>query len=182
MAIGMKYRIRFRAHYGSPIEMKYELASYGIPTQLLPIDADGQLDMDAFRRDIQERRELENARERQLAESFVGTIRHPDRYDVLLGRGRPYQEFPGNNNLAQLVELRQDDYEVGTRYEKAVLVLDVMQQIRELNGKFLRRLEVGENVVWEEVDEEVAKEKVGNTFRTKRKLEKRKQDKKRKDL
>jgi hypothetical protein len=166
---------------GSPIEMKYELASYGIPTQLLPINADGQLDMDAFRRDMhQERRELEKAREQQRTGS--GTIQHPARYDVLLGRGRPYQEFPGNNNLAQLVELRQDDYEVGTRYEKAVLVLDVMQQIRELNGKFLRRLETGDNVVWEEVDEETAKEKVGNTFRTKRKLEKRKQDKKRKDL
>ena len=266
------------------MEMKYDLLSYGVPTQLLPIDGDGRLEMIAFMNEIEERKEIEKRRieekrkqpqhiqsmlaemELEIMESsttitttvhddddqpvpitdipasaspvpssmsmsdgevMIGpktnttntnpattttgvVVDHPAKFDVLLGRGRPYQEFPGNNNLAEQIGFRQDDYERGTRYEKAVLIQDVVQQIHGVNGRFLRRKEIfgrleeylspeeqqpelqkstgnGNSnshvivdVLWEEVDLETAKEKVSNTFRTRKKMEKRKLEKKNK--
>lgn len=49
----------------------------------------------------------ETQRRDRLASSNI--IEHPSRYDVLLGRGKPYQDFPGNLRLNHMVDLRGKD-------------------------------------------------------------------------
>lgn len=189
---------------GSPVEIQYELGSYGIPTYAMPFDVNGRFSLDVYQRELKERIALEE--QRKLALKNSGRIDHPSSYDVLLGRGRPYQEFPGNIHLAALVEQNQHAYETGERNEKQVLAKFVTDQILEKGGRFLKRPEnyetssttkpddttssscdatmnggVDSNTsaicycAWELVDDETIKVKIGNSFRTKRKLEKRKE-------
>ena len=46
-------RARFRVHFGSQIECLYQLATFGIPPSLLPIDGRGSLDLTEHRKWIQ---------------------------------------------------------------------------------------------------------------------------------
>jgi hypothetical protein len=65
----------------------------------------------------------------------------PNEYDVLLGRGRPYQDFSGNQYLIKLVDVIRNCY-TGTndRQEKRYLAMSVLAQIESKGGRFLKRI------------------------------------------
>ena len=64
----------------------------------------------------------------------------PKPVDVLLGRGRPFQDYLGNIRLAQLVEDKRNNYQLADKHEKTG---------------------------WKEVSDLVAPDKVSQTFCTK---------------
>jgi hypothetical protein len=65
--------------------------------------------------------------------------------------------------LAELIEKHQDVYRTTKRGGKFQVSEDILQKVREYNGRFLKKKE-GEDV-WKVVDDEEAREKVSQGFR-----------------
>ena len=124
------------------MEMKYALLNYGIPAQSLPFDDSGRLIDDDFKVQVAKRREWEEQIKQQQDSS--GVIEYPTRFDVLLGRGKPYQDFPGNVRLNQIVELRFVAYEESTLSEKTEIAIEIVHAIKGMGGRFLTRATVNE--------------------------------------
>lgn len=123
--------------------MKYALLGYGIPVDVLPLDNAGYVIHERFENQVSLRRKVEEERNEILAASNV--IDCPTQYDVLLGRGKPYQGFPGNVRLNQLVELQNTAYEEMNKTGKTAIVLEIVHAIHKLGGRFLRKTNAATN-------------------------------------
>jgi hypothetical protein len=91
-------------------------------------------------------------------------IAEPGVFDVLLGRGKPIQENPGNRILRQIVDFHSRSYLCAARKDKKGIAQDIVLAMKANGNRFLRQNYVKE--CWEEVDNEVAKEKVCHCFRS----------------
>ena len=213
MGMGKDTRLRFRAHYGSPMESKYALMQFGVPIHTVPWDEDGPLtqpgnkinspkknegtttndddtkesppktlkeyipwSLSERRRIEQQEREKREQLERGKAlsddtdSSSTNVIfPYPLERDVLLGRGRPYQEWPGNVHLVKLVDEVRDQYlEATDRFDKTLLTMDIVAKVQADGGRFLQRLDGTKVKGWQQVPNDVARDKVSHTFRTKK--------------
>jgi hypothetical protein len=178
-------RARFRAHYGSRLECEYALQSFGIPTHLLPYTTEGQLKIGYHKKWIQRRIIMEQELER--CNVFSG-IELPRPNDILLGKGKPIQNHPGNRRLLELAVLYLDEYNQADRKggrsnvaRKIIQELlypstygqqhDKMDHTGGGRARFLQRREDKlDSGWWEEVtDEDIMVEKALNAFRGVRK-------------
>ena len=89
----------------------------------------------------------------------------PADVDILLGRGKPFQNHPGNQRMLSLVDKYKERYQSAERKEKHDIVEEVMGIISGSGGRFLRRVDY-ENY-WVEVTHAIAYRKVGHAFRSK---------------
>jgi hypothetical protein len=162
-AIGKEGRVRFRSHFGSHMEVQYSLMSFGIILKNFPFDADGNLRPESRPTFLEQRREIEKAQ--QQTTDRTGEI-HLTGKDVLLGRGRPIQDFPGNVALTRLVDEHIEEYRATAKRagQKAAICERVTRLILENGGRFVTRSK-GPEEKWVEVDFQKAKEKVGHNFR-----------------
>jgi hypothetical protein len=97
-------------------------------------------------------------------------INNPSSFDVLFGRGKPYQEHEGNRRLHQCVEYYRPSYCRSQRRDKMVIAQTIVRLIKESSqhpGRFLRRLKGPEEEYWCEVSDTVAREKVSHALRAK---------------
>jgi len=85
--------------------------------------------------------------------------------DILLGRGKPFQNHAGNQRMLGLVDKYRERYQQAERKEKHDIVEEVMGIIGGNGGRFLRRVDY-ENY-WIEVSHAIAYRKVGHAFRSK---------------
>jgi hypothetical protein len=118
---------------------------------------------------LSNRKDVEEKRARVTAKPKAeGRIDHPRSADVVLGRGRPFQEFPGNVRLAFLIEQQRQVYQALDRLNKTALSLEIVKLVKNTGGRFLKRCEddIGG---WIEVADDVARDKVSHGFRTKTK-------------
>jgi hypothetical protein len=83
--------------------------------------------------------------------------------DVLLGRGKPIQERPGNVRFRDMVDKHLDKYEYGEKGAKLKVVAHIIHIVNADGGRFLKELEDGG---WIEVDAATARAKVSHTFRS----------------
>ena len=68
-------------------------------------------------------------------------ILYPSEYDVLLGRGRPFQEWAGNKYLVRCVDDVRDKYtNLSDKFEKTLLTMDVLAKIHDKGGRFIQRV------------------------------------------
>ena len=139
--------------------------TFGIPVQGFPISDDGELKTNIHSKWISRQRRKEEILER--GDGF-DKIALPGRYDVVVGRGKPYRTYTGNVWFLQLIEERQEAYRMAGRGDKAVIVKDVIETVRQ-RGRFVSRETGG---WWVEVDEDTAIEKVSGAFRTMRRKQK----------
>jgi hypothetical protein len=98
-------------------------------------------------------------------ETTKASIITPSRYDILFGRGRPIRENPGNVGLLFLVEQKSLVYEAADKQEKTRIALEIVRMQKAKPSRFLKKNASG---VWEEVDADMAREKVSHAFRTMR--------------
>ena len=89
----------------------------------------------------------------------------PADVDILLGRGKPFQNHPGNQRMLSLVDKYKERYQAAERKEKHDIVEEVMGIIEGSGGRFLRRVDY-ENY-WVPVQHSIAYRKVGHAFRSK---------------
>jgi hypothetical protein len=162
-AMGRAGRLRFRAHQGSALEIQYALLTFGIPIKDFPIHmgGDGPKVLEKYHKRLKER----EARELYFEdEHLLDThIYCPSPLDVLCGRGKPFQEHAGNVCLADLIDKHQDVYRRTKRGGKSEVSEDILQKVREYDGRFLKKKEGEDN--WKVVNDDEAREKVSQGFR-----------------
>eukprot|EP00339_Tiarina_fusa_P004924 CAMPEP_0117013002 /NCGR_PEP_ID=MMETSP0472-20121206/10810_1 /TAXON_ID=693140 ORGANISM="Tiarina fusus, Strain LIS" /NCGR_SAMPLE_ID=MMETSP0472 /ASSEMBLY_ACC=CAM_ASM_000603 /LENGTH=482 /DNA_ID=CAMNT_0004716191 /DNA_START=113 /DNA_END=1561 /DNA_ORIENTATION=+ len=166
-AFGKNVRFRVRAHFGSDLEMQYSLMTFGIFCHYLfhSAEDDGRREL-VQRQHIQRRREIERKAEEADAEEETRSdiILQPGPHDVLVGRGRPYQEYIGNQRLSRLVESHSERYRnMEDRFEKSCILLEIVKTVRDSNGRFLQKTAGG----WKVASDKVAREKTCSAFRSK---------------
>jgi hypothetical protein len=148
---------------GNHKEVQQKLATFGILPQSLPVSEDGELKLDNHQEWLQMRRVVEEE-EVELDETKSSIIT-PSRYDILFGRGRPIRENPGNIGLLFLVEQKSLVYEAANKQEKTRISLEIVSMQKAKPSRFLKK---NANGLWEEVNEDMAREKVSHAFRTMR--------------
>ena len=85
--------------------------------------------------------------------------------DILLGRGKPVQNRPGNVRFREMIDKHVDKYDEGETGNKIIVSANVVRILKEKGGRFLKELKDGG---WFEVDEATARGKVSHAFRTRR--------------
>ena len=156
--------VRFRSHCGSALENQYALLSYGIPPW--PIDEKGAIKSEVFEKDLEERRKREEAAKQQELEEVKKTnmVPYPSPEDVILGRGKPFHQYPGNQRMAALISLHRDQYQrASERLEKICITTNVVKHLQETGTRFLHRTPQG----WVIADNQAALDKVGRALRNK---------------
>ena len=166
LVVGHQVRIRFRSHFGSHLEVQYALMTFGLPMKSIPIRDDGTLKPELNEQYLRERHEKDKKFRRQEEDESRngGIILYPNPNDVLLGRGRPFQQYTGNQRFNRIIDVHRERYQkIGDRFEKTCLSMDVVKLVQDSGGRFLQRAQSG----WERVTDFVAREKVSHSFRTK---------------
>ena len=141
--------------------------SYGIPLAAFPINTDGTLKTAWNRRLLEVQREKEDQETSRIAavERGKGVVFFPTQKDILLGRGKPYQDYPGNISLGKFVEAHRNRYQKATAHlEKLCIATNVVHMIQESGCRFLKRKE---GIGWVIQEDSVAIQKVGQSLRAK---------------
>eukprot|EP00980_Cylindrotheca_fusiformis_P014697 scaffold4002_cov85-Cylindrotheca_fusiformis.AAC.3 len=151
---------KFRIHCGSDMECLYKLASFGIPRDSLPLSADRfQLDNRHHWAWYQQRQQLERNQPSTVLSSSVHQAVVPGQNDVLFGRVR---NNGGNRALRKMVSALLEEYNASPKKYKTRMAEQVMKEIGNIGGRFLKLNSAGE---WEEVSHVEALEKTAKTFR-----------------
>jgi hypothetical protein len=107
-------------------------------------------------------------KDREMVASIVSE-RKISEYDVLLGRGKSFDQHPGNLFFRSWIDRLQSQYDQAPdRTSKTSICKEIVQKIHDRNGLFLQLKEGthGKNVVWMEVSDLTARNKVANCFRS----------------
>ena len=155
---GQQIRTRTRLHTGMHTECQYSLMSFGIPVHLLPITPEGELKKILHTKWLAKRKVKE---EEENSSKGSGKIDLPTMTDVLLGKGKPIQQHAGNVRLRHLVENQLDAYLKMRKGDKSVMARQVVEAVKQGNGRFLKKDRDG---WWVEIDEELARDKVIKSF------------------
>ena len=129
---------------------------------MLPFGPDGNFTTQPFLSFLEKRKMKES--QYQAMEEGKGMILYPNSEDVLMGRGRPFQQFVGNLNLNRIVAEHQEEYNKVDRKSKTRLTRRIVQLIKDGNGRFLKRdseMDGG----WVVVTDAQAREKIAHAFR-----------------
>jgi hypothetical protein len=127
---------------------------YGI-TGIIPIGKDGRIQNEAMEQWIQRRREIESA----LPIEGKKVVPQPE--DVLLGRGKKVQAFPGNLKFRGKIEANRRTYDNSSKFEKSVLIEAILRSVKDSGGRFLQQGTKG----YFEVDDDVARKKISHAWR-----------------
>jgi len=165
VVMGKELRVRQRCHFGSKSEAERSLLTFGIDLSDCLTPGEGVQARDKLMRHIESRR-VKEALEKQKRdhEALVsGIIDFPGKFDVLMGRGRPFLGWEGNVRLSKLIHKNAERYMENkiNRVEKTMLAVKIVQIIQISGGRFIQRTENG----WKEVDDKMAKEKVSQGLR-----------------
>ena len=96
----------------------------------------------------------------------IGIIR-PNTQDILLGRGKPIQEHPGNEAMRALVEEHKERYNQLPRDRRGLVANELIRQLQEERGaRFLKRDEFYSSG-WIVASESEAYEKICHSLRSK---------------
>ena len=135
--------------------------TFGIPVDDFPISSEGEIRTTGHLKWMQRQKQKEDILH------FTGSfdkIGLPGRYDILVGRGKPFQSHSGNICMLQLIEQHMKEYENAGRGEKTSIAKRLVKKL-QMKGRFLARDNDG---WWVRVSDEIAVEKVSGGFRSSR--------------
>jgi len=145
------------------MEWCYELMTYGIPIDSLPYTAEHKVKLKNHLEYLKLRQTYEDYRLKN-PETATEMVYVPSNNDVLLGRGKPIQIFPGNIKLQRLVDSFLAQYHVSTKQQKTSLAEQIVAMTEEQGGRFLSK----ETGIWMRVSPAEARDKVSHVFRHRR--------------
>jgi hypothetical protein len=91
--------------------------------------------------------------------------------DVVFGRGRGFQDHPGNQRMRDMIEKYKTQYHSLKREGKRKLVESVYKEIKDGGGRFLKKLNGEyEEDIWVVVDRPIAFQKVSHTMRCRKSI------------
>ena len=148
---------------GSYTEWMYKLMCYGIPHNLIPLTSEYKLKI---------KNHLDYLEMRMIAEnpmngsdgSKIKMIDLPSNNDVLLGKGKPIQEYRGNQKLSLLVDTLVEQYDTKSKSEKTAMAAEIVHKVKASKGRFLSK----DSGIWTEVSDDMARDKVSHMFRHQR--------------
>jgi hypothetical protein len=143
---------------GTDMECIYNLMTFGIPSDVLPILPSGEHRLEGHHELIRRLRKEEEL------DDHVDRVVLPGSFDVLLGRGKPLQKHAGNLRYHHIIENDHDRYERAMKLEKTHISKFIVEKINGSGGRFLKQDEAG----WVEIDDAAARYKVSHTFRNHR--------------
>jgi hypothetical protein len=153
-------RAKTRVHFGTLLECLYNLQSFGIPTDSIPMTSGGKVKTKAFLEWLDMRRTRE---EFERSEDCPEVYEIPLNKHVLLGRGKPLQKHVGNMRLINIVDEYIQKYDrCEKKLEKTAMASDLVQNIK---SKYDTAFLCKESGVWIEVHDDAAREKVSNLLR-----------------
>jgi hypothetical protein len=135
--------------------------TFGIPVDSLPVTYEGELKTNTHAKWVV-RQEVKDS-------TLMCTGKHegidlPSRNDVILGRGKPCQDHPGNIQMRDLVDIHLDDYKSSKILgQKTALAEKIVASIKQSSCQFLKRNADGWGL---DVPNEEAVVKVLKTFKT----------------
>jgi hypothetical protein len=146
-----------------------ELATFGIPGNLLSADPRAEASIRSHHEWLETRKRQEEREEiaskTDMHKKKLARVSTAGKYDVLFGRGKAIQEHAGNQRCRDLVETHVGQYEKGNRLEKTLLAETIVRKVKDASGRFLRQAPGGG---WQEVDNDTARDKIAHAFRTQR--------------
>ena len=90
--------------------------------------------------------------------------------DILFGRGKGFQNHPGNQRMREIIDKYKRQYHSLKRSEKRKMVENVYKEITANGARFLKK--VSDENAFVKVDEPVALQKVSHTLRCRKGTEK----------
>eukprot|EP00536_Pseudo-nitzschia_multiseries_P006407 jgi/Psemu1/304094/fgenesh1_kg.135_\ len=162
-ALPKQFRIRSRVHMGSIEECSYNLMTYGIPSDQIPIKSSGIIKCADHKKFIAFCQEREDALFRN-GSGFRGIL-CPSSKDIIVGRGPRIKNHIGNETYRSLLQSRYEEYNSASITQKKQIAFDVIREIRAYGGRFLVPTKNG----WIETDDASARSKVSIAFRDVRK-------------
>ena len=194
-----KIRARIRIHWGGHKKCLEELSTFGIPKDGFPMSPplyeptnENQVSW------VKERYRYENSlytgslhtggsaaasdpaatpppkrTTTTITTSKIGNGNQPpSELDVVFGRGRSIQDYPGNKKFRAILDKKKNEYDNLSKFGRTDLAASIIQQIKNDGGRFLKKKDSGGEACWEEVELKEARAKVTMAFRSRRKLAK----------
>ena len=133
--------------------------TFGIPGHVLPFNKDGEL-----HEKTKEKTKLIRRHEQNVPKGK--RVRVPESFDVLLGRGKPLQDNPGNVRYRHFIEESNERYTKASRHLKTAISERLLATVKAQGGRFLKQDENG----WTEADHKEARAKISHSFRSLRSI------------
>lgn len=181
--------VRTRLHYGSNMELQYQLQSHGIMLKTCPVDSAGETRQDILNVWYEKHlvymesrggsvgglRDTYKVRTTSIVGSRGSIGKENLRVqtvvigcnDVLLGRGKGSQDHPGNVRFREVLNGHRDVYDKAPRKKRRIIANELALMLRS-NGVRFHKLNEGKQWV-EETDSKAVEDKIGQLFRSIRK-------------
>jgi len=165
--------VRFQSHFGSLSACLQSLRRFGIPQEILPLDAQGNLDVSDFRESlIRYGIQMGDGRKDRKGSEFpVRTlpIQFPLDNDILLGKGKRSDKFRGNRLFRKAIAENSDAYNSSSdRLVKLATVQLIYFRLLQSGCRFLAPVQrdgIADPCEWMVIPEEDAFEKIAMGIR-----------------
>ena len=153
---------KLKFHFGDPLELRYQLQGYGIPTELIPSTDTGNVKSANLKQWIKLRRYLEWQAQQQDATMYSSDsdvasdyessasymsnpytnriVECPGSNDVIFRRGKSMNYHPGNVKFLNLIESNIQEHTFDTKttqIRRMAIEEGIIRQVREGGGRFL---------------------------------------------
>ncbi|KAG7370883.1 hypothetical protein IV203_019453 [Nitzschia inconspicua] len=88
--------------------------------------------------------------------------------DILCGRGMPFQSYPGNIAMHEVVNQHKDEYIASRRSDKPRVIKNIILQLKDSGARFLKpygEFQSNESDRWVEVDDQYVYDKISHVMR-----------------
>lgn len=85
--------------------------------------------------------------------------------DIVCGRGAPTNFHYGNQVFRELVEDHQTSYLCAKRSDKPHIAMKLLDLVKATGGRFVRRQRTAEGLIWQEINDKGAYEKICQALR-----------------
>jgi len=141
-------RPKMTFHLGEPIELRYKLKSYGIPTDHIPISVTGTIKVGYVKQWMRAREVIEEKEYRSrfsmnnnCGDNNLSIVECPQLEDVLFRQGISLNTNPGNAMIRRLIIKAYKDQNI--RVKRRKMVLTILEEVRKSGGRFLMWNEEG---------------------------------------
>ena len=105
----------------------------------------------------------------EASRSLHNGLFEPGPKDILLGKGRNIENSPGNLRFRRLIAQFHDQYNRLCRFERTTFATTMLISVKNSGGRFYKKSSSSSSSnrqeVWEEVDDDVARDKITHAFR-----------------
>mmetsp|Transcript_39887 Transcript_39887/g.44550 ORF Transcript_39887/g.44550 Transcript_39887/m.44550 type:complete len:614 (-) Transcript_39887:459-2300(-) len=139
------WNTRAKIHLGNPVEWRYALQGYGIPSKIIPLTNTGTIKLDNWKKWIKlkkytEQQEMTVSMKTSIKTPMNSIVECPGSNDVVFRMGKSMNYHPGNIKFQNMID-SQFQHHSGpytTRTQKEAIETEVIQNVKREGGRFLK--------------------------------------------